>query len=170
MGSMIQAGGSVLAQTITDAQVNAAENVVVYDYIINSKVNAGNNLDIPTHHGYAHGGTLQAGNLIRLPKVGPPEEFAKEEDEVEELPTTTTMLEVGISLASRKQFNTLLESIQNNFNEFEDSLKEILDDGTKLFLIAAIAMVGKCREICRRVAKHSAVSYTHLTLPTKRIV
>ena len=126
MGSMIQAGGSVLAQTITDAQVNAAENVVVYDYIINSKVNAGNNLDIPTHHGYAHGGTLQAGNLIRLPKVGPPEEFTKEEDEVEELPTTTTMLEVGISLASRKQFNTLLENIQNNFNEFEDSLKEIL--------------------------------------------
>ena len=82
----------MLAQTITDAQVNAAENVVVYDYIINSKVNAGNNLDIPTHHGYAHGGTLQAGNLIRLPKVGPPEEFTKEEDEVEELPTTTTML------------------------------------------------------------------------------
>ena len=36
------------------------------------------------------------------------------------------MLEVGISLASRKQFNTLLENIQNNFNEFEDSLKEIL--------------------------------------------
>ena len=77
-------------------------------------------------YGYADGGTLQAGNLIRLPKVGPPEEFSKEEDEVAELPTTTTMLEVGISLASRKQFNTLLENIQNNFNEFEDKLKEIL--------------------------------------------
>ena len=126
MGSMVQAGGSVIAQTITDAQINAAENVIVYDYVINSKVNAGNNLDIPTQHGYADGGTLQAGNLIRLPKVGPPEEFSKEEDEVEELPTTTTMLEVGISLASRKQFNTLLENIQNNFNEFEDKLKEIL--------------------------------------------
>jgi hypothetical protein len=94
--------------------------------VINSKVNAGNNLDIPTQHGYADGGTLQAGNLIRLPKVGPPEEFSKEEDEVAELPTTNTMLEVGISLASRKQFNTLLENIQNNFNEFEDKLKEIL--------------------------------------------
>ena len=126
MGSMVQAGGSVIAQTITDAQINAAENVIVYDYVINSKVNAGNNLDIPTQHGYADGGTLQAGNLIRLPKVGPPEEFSKEEDEVAELPTTTTMLEVGISLASRKQFNTLLENIQNNFHEFEDKLKEIL--------------------------------------------
>ena len=126
MGSMVQAGGSVIAQTITDAQINAAENVIVYDYVINSKVNAGNNLDIPTQHGYANGGTLQAGNLIRLPKVGPPEEFSKEEDEVAELPTTNTMLEVGISLASRKQFNTLLENIQNNFNEFEDKLKEIL--------------------------------------------
>ncbi|MEE3122775.1 MAG: FapA family protein, partial [SAR324 cluster bacterium] len=124
MGSMIQAGGSVIAQTITDAQVNATENVVVYDYIVNSKITAGNNIDMPTHHGYANGGALQAGNLIRLPKVGPPEELVREEDESEETPRGQTMLEVGISLNSRKQFNTLLEQVQNSFNEFEDKLKE----------------------------------------------
>ena len=125
MGSMIQAGGSLLAQTITDAQINAAEHVIVGDYVVNSKVNAGNIIHIPTLHGYANGGTLQAGNLIKLPKIGPPEEFTREEDEIEETPTTQTVLEVGISLNNRKQFNTLGENVQTNYYAFEEKLKEI---------------------------------------------
>ena len=81
--------GFVLAQTITDAQVNAAENVVVYT--TSSIPRSMPEITSTSRPTMVMPMAVQAGNLIRLPKVGPPEEFTRE-DEVEELPTTTTML------------------------------------------------------------------------------
>ena len=123
VGGLVQAGGSVLAQSMDDAQVSAVENVLVTDYISASKVFAGNTLRIVGERGYASRGTLQAGNLLWIPNIG--EEIPEDlpEDSEEEPPQT--FLDAGISINARKSFNALKESLQKSHEQFEDQHKEL---------------------------------------------
>ena len=125
VGGLVQAGGSVLAQSMDEAQVSAVENVLVVDYINQSKVFAGNTLRITSERGYASGGTLQAGNLLWIPNIG--EELPEDlpEDFEEEPPQT--FLEAGISINARKSYNALKESLQKAHEQFEDRHKEIAE-------------------------------------------
>jgi len=125
VGGLVQAGGSVLAQSMDEAQVSAVENVLVMDYINDSKVFAGNTLRITGERGYASGGTLQAGNLIWIPNIG--EEIPEDlpEDSEEEPPQT--FLDAGISINARKSFNALKEILQKSHEQFEDQHKEFAE-------------------------------------------
>ena len=122
VGSVVQAGGSVLAQSMDDAQVSAVENVLVMDYIRGSKVVAGDTLRIVGERGYASGGTLQAGNLLWIPNIG--EELPEDQPEDSEEQPPQTFLDAGISINARKSFNTLKESLQKSHMQFEDRHKE----------------------------------------------
>ncbi len=130
IGSMIQAGGSVIADSFDEAQVIAGEHVLLHTHSINSKVMAGISIQVLEKTGYVTGGFIQAGNLMRLSNVGenkpedelPPEEGASA---AEEPSGPVTTIEVGISLNNRKAFRALEEKLKTNFYDFQDQLKEL---------------------------------------------
>ena len=77
----------------------------------------GSTLEILSSNGYVSGGVLQAGNLIRLPNVGAPGTDEPNEDgEFPEKELPQTILDVGISLKNRKQFNELEKLAQESLH------------------------------------------------------
>ncbi len=161
IGSMIQAGGSVVADSFDEAQVIAGEHVILQTHSINSKVMAGISVQVLEKTGYVTGGSVQAGNLMRLANVGenkpeeelpPPEEGAPA---VEEPAGPTTTIEVGISLNNRKAFRALEEKLKNNFYDFQDQLKELSEklegfpDRFPTPQAGAEEIMTEARKICR---------------------
>ena len=129
-GSIIQAGGSVLAHSIVNAQVSASENIVVSESIENSSIAAGNNLDMPNDKGFVSGGSIQAGNIIRIPQVG--SNINKNENQ--ENTNKKSIIDVGISLKNRKIFKKLKDNISNNYKIFDQEIigiNAILDNYNK---------------------------------------
>ena len=131
-GSVVQCGSSLHANNMTDTQASVSEHVLVDEFIINSTINCGSTLRITSTSGYASGGVLQAGNLIRLANVGLPGAETKNGDsEQTENDTPQTILDVGISLKNRKQFNELEKKSSDALHSLQDELNEItpiLDD------------------------------------------
>ena len=125
-GTIVQCGGSLHAGNMIDTQASIFDHAVVDEFIINSKVFCGSTLQINATDGYACGGMLQAGNLIRLSNVGLPVDKKrknKSSNEQEILPQT--LIEVGISLKNRKQFNELQKRARDSLYALQDDLSEI---------------------------------------------
>ena len=96
------------------------------EFILNSKVFCGSTLQVNSTGGYACGGVLQAGNLIRLSNVGLPEDKkSKNKSSNEQEILSQTLIEVGISLKNRKQFNELEKRARDSLYALQDDLNEI---------------------------------------------
>jgi len=125
-GALVQCGRSLYTNNMTDTQANVGEHLLVDDYVVNSKVFCGSTLQITAPYGYVYGGIIQAGNLILLPNVGLPGTKETSSDKVsEEISDPHTILEVGISTNSRKQFNELEKMTDSSLHSLQDNLTEI---------------------------------------------
>jgi uncharacterized protein (DUF342 family) len=111
---------------MTDSHVSVGEHALVDEFVVNSKIYCGSTLQVTSAKGYVSGGVLQAGNLIRLPNIGlPGTDEPNEDGEYPENELPQTILEVGISLNNRKQFNELEKQAQESLHSLQDDLKEI---------------------------------------------
>ncbi len=125
-GAIVQCGSTLHANNMTDTQASVGEHALVDEFVINSKIYCGSTLQVTSAKGYVSGGVLQAGNLIRLPNIGlPGTDEPNEDGEYPENELPQTILEVGISLNNRKQFNELEKQAQESLNSLQDDLKEI---------------------------------------------
>jgi len=125
-GTIVQCGGSLHAGNMIDTQATIFDHAVVDEFIINSKVFCGSTLQINATDGYACGGVLQAGNLIRLSNVGlPVDKKSKNKSSNEQEIPPQTLIEVGISLKNRKQFNELEKRARDSLYALQDDLSEI---------------------------------------------
>ena len=125
-GAIVQCGSTLHANNMTDTQASVGEHALVDEFVVNSKIYCGSTLQVTSAKGYVSGGVLQAGNLIRLPNIGMPGTDEPNEDgEYPENELPQTILEVGISLNNRKQFNELEKQAQESLNSLQDDLKEI---------------------------------------------
>jgi len=125
-GAIVQCGSTLRANNMTNTQASVGEHALVDEYIVNSKIYCGSTLQLTSKKGYASGGVLQAGNLIRLPNIGlPGTDEPNEDGEYPENELPQTILEVGISLKNRKQFNELEKNAQESLHSLQDDLKEI---------------------------------------------
>ena len=125
-GTVVQCGGSLHAGNMVDTQASIFDHAVVDEFILNSKVFCGSTLQVNATDGYACGGVLQAGNLIRLSNVGLPEDKKRKNksSNEQEIPPQT-LIEVGISLKNRKQFNELEKRARESLYALQDDLSEI---------------------------------------------
>ena len=125
-GTVVQCGSSLHVNNMTDSHVSVGEHAVIDEFVINSKVFCGSTLQITSASGFVSGGVLQAGNLIRLANVGLPGVEIKKGDAEKTLSDVPqTILEVGISLKNRKQFNDLEKMALESLHSLQDDLKEI---------------------------------------------
>jgi len=125
-GAIVQCGSTLHANNMTDTQASVGEHALVDEFVVNSKIYCGSTLQVTSAKGYVSGGVLQAGNLIRLPNIGlPGTDEPNEDGEYPENELPQTILEVGISLNNRKQFNELEKQTQESLNSLQDDLKEI---------------------------------------------
>ena len=125
-GAIVQCGSTLHANNMTDTQASVGEHALVDEFVVNSKIYCGSTLQVTSAKGYVSGGVLQAGNLIRLPNIGlPGTDEPNEDGEYPENELPQTILEVGISLNNRKQFNELEKQAQESLNSLQDDLKEI---------------------------------------------
>ncbi|MBS1255259.1 MAG: hypothetical protein MAG581_01059 [Deltaproteobacteria bacterium] len=124
-GAIVQCGGSLHAANMIDTQASIFDHAVVDEFILNSKVLCGSTLQINAIDGYACGGVLQAGNLIRLSNVGLPEKKKNNNAPNKNEITPQTIIEVGISLKNRKQFNELEKRARESLYALQDNLSEI---------------------------------------------
>ena len=124
-GAIVQCGGSLHAANMIDTQASIFDHAVVDEFILNSKVLCGSTLQINAIDGYACGGVLQAGNLIRLSNVGLPEKKKNNNAPNKNEITPQTIIEVGISLKNRKQFNELEKRARESLYDLQDNLSEI---------------------------------------------
>ena len=124
-GAIVQCGGSLHAANMIDTQASIFDHAVVDEFIINSKVLCGSTLQINATDGYACGGVLQAGNLIRLSNVGLPEKKKNNKTPNKQDVSPQTIIEVGISLKNRKQFNELEKRARESLYDLQDDLSEI---------------------------------------------
>jgi uncharacterized protein (DUF342 family) len=168
-GSIIQAGGSVIADSLEECQISAGEHVLVRSHITSCKILAGISLQVRDKEAMVIGGALQAGNLMRLNHIGeepppPPEEEAEPAEGAPALAVPDdgpekpkTVIEVGISINSRKAYKALGESLKNNFYDFQDKLKaleEKLDGFPDRFETPAEGsdeLVAASRKACRLI-------------------
>jgi len=125
-GTVVQCGGSLHAGNMVDTQASIFDHAVVDEFILNSKVFCGSTLQVNATDGYACGGVLQAGNLVRLSNVGLPEDKKRKDksSNEQEIPPQT-LIEVGISLKNRKQFNELEKRARESLYALQDDLSEI---------------------------------------------
>ncbi|MDC0229417.1 FapA family protein [Deltaproteobacteria bacterium] len=125
-GTVVQCGGSLHAGNMVDTQASVFDHALVDEFILNSKVFCGSTLQVNATDGYACGGVLQAGNLIRLSNVGLPEDKkGKNKSSNEQEIPPQTLIEVGISLKNRKQFNELEKRARESLYALQDDLSEI---------------------------------------------
>ncbi len=125
-GAIVQCGSTLHANNMTDTQASVGEHALVDEFVVNSKIYCGSTLQVTSAKGYVSGGVLQAGNLIRLPNIGlPGTDEPNEDGEYPENELPQTILEVGISLNNRKQFNELEKQTQESLHSLQDDLKEI---------------------------------------------
>ena len=121
-GTIVQCGGSLHAANMIDTQASIFDHAVVDEFILNSKVLCGSTLQINAIDGYACGGVLQAGNLIRLSNVGMPVKKKKNNNAPNKNEITPqTIIEVGISLKNRKQFNELEKRARESLYALQDN-------------------------------------------------
>ena len=125
-GTVVQCGSTLLANNMTDTQASVGNHALIDEFVVNSKIYCGSTLEILSANGYVSGGVLQAGNLIRLPNVGlPGTDEPNEEGEFPEKELPQTILDVGISLKNRKQFNELEKLAQESLHFLQDDLEQI---------------------------------------------
>ncbi|MEC9070212.1 MAG: FapA family protein [SAR324 cluster bacterium] len=125
-GAVVQCGSTFHANNMTDTHASVGEHALIDEFIVNSKIYCGSTLEILSANGYVSGGVLQAGNLIRLPNVGAPGTDEPNEDgEFPEKELPQTILDVGISLKNRKQFNELEKLAQESLHFLQDDLEQI---------------------------------------------
>ena len=125
-GAVVQCGSTLLANNMTDTQASVGNHALIDEFVVNSKIYCGSTLEILSSNGYVSGGVLQAGNLIRLPNVGAPGTDEPNEDgEFPEKELPQTILDVGISLKNRKQFNELEKLAQESLHFLQDDLEQI---------------------------------------------
>ncbi len=125
-GAIVQCGSTLHANNMTDTQASVGEHTLIDEFVINSKIYCASTLEVTSPKGYASGGILQAGNLIRLPNIGIPgtdEPNAEGEFPEKELPQT--ILEVGISLKNRKQSNELEKQAHESVLALKTQIEEI---------------------------------------------
>ena len=141
-GAVIQCGSSLRANNMVDTQASIGEHALVDEFVTDSKVYCGSTFQILSTSGYVSGGETQAGSLILVPNVGLPVKKGKiKAIKKTENNSTQTILDVGISLKNRKQFNEFeklahesIDSLQENLievNYFLDEMKENGLDDTK---------------------------------------
>ena len=125
-GAVVQCGSTLLANNMTDTQASVGDHAMIDEFVVNSKIYCGSTLEILSANGYVSGGILQAGNLIRLPNVGlPGTDEPNEDGEFPEKELPQTILDVGISLKNRKQFNELEKIAQESLHFLQDDLEQI---------------------------------------------
>ena len=125
-GAVVQCGSTLLANNMTDTQASVGNHALIDEFVVNSKIYCGSTLEILSANGYVSGGVLQAGNLICLPNVGAPGTDEPNEDgEFPEKELPQTILDVGISLKNRKQFNELEKLAQESLHFLQDDLEQI---------------------------------------------
>ena len=125
-GTVVQCGSTLLANNMTDTQASVGDYAMIDEFVVNSKIYCGSTLEILSANGYVSGGVLQAGNLIRLPNVGlPGTDEPNEDGEFPEKELPQTILDVGISLKNRKQFNELEKLAQESLHFLQDDLEQI---------------------------------------------
>jgi len=136
-GAVVQCGSSLRANNILDTQAIVGEHAIVEENVLNSKIYCGSTFQILSKSGYFSGGEIQAGSLIRIPNVGLSKTKGKIKDSKNENDDfIQSILEVGISIKNRKQFNELeklanesMNSLQGNIQEITSIIEEIEEKG-----------------------------------------
>ena len=76
--------------------------------------------------GYFSGGEIQAGSLVRLPKVGSPFDKKNKKDvKNDNEKFSQSIIEIGISIKNRKQFNELEKLANDSLISLQDNMQEI---------------------------------------------
>jgi len=125
-GAIIQCGSSLRANNIIDTEAIIGEHASVDEFILNSKIYCGSTVQILSKTGYIFGGEIQAGSLIKVSNIGLPnnKKMGHTSNKTHES-ANHTILDVGISLKNRKQFNELEKLAQKSVDSLQDNLKEI---------------------------------------------
>jgi len=125
-GAVIQCGSSLRANNIIDTQAIIGEHAIVEENVLKSKIYCGSTFQILSKSGYFSEGEIQAGSLIRISNVGLPiTKGGKKDSKNENNNFPQTILEVGISIKNRKQFNELEKLANESMNSLQDNVKEI---------------------------------------------
>ena len=127
--SYVKAGGDVIAKFIQFSNIEAGNNVVVTEAILNSNIDAENRIILIGKRASASGGRLRALIEVNGKVLGSPS-------------GTTTIIETGISPSKRRAVDDLdkekeeldvtIEELENNIKTFEKAAKlKKLDDEKK---------------------------------------
>ena len=125
-GAVVQCGSSLRANNIIETEAIIGEHASVDEFVLNSKIYCGSTLQVLSKSGYIFGGEIQAGSLIQSPNIGLPE--SKKMGRAQKKTDTNinqTVLDVGISLKNRKQFNELEKLANKSVDSLQENLKEI---------------------------------------------
>lgn len=134
-GTVVQCGSSLRANNMIDTQAVIGEHAQIDEFVLNSNIYCGSTFDILSKKGYVSGGEIQAGSLIRVPNVGFPKKDGGKNDSKKDNNSPKTIIEVGISIKNRKQFNELekiandsLHSLKENINGIVSMISEIKEE------------------------------------------
>ena len=163
-GAVVQCGGTLYANNMTDTQASVGENALVNEFVVNSKLYCGSTLQVTSAKGYVSGGVLQAGNLIWIPNVGlPSTDEPNDVGEYHDNELPQTILEVGISLKNRKQFNELEKQAHESLHLLQDDLEEITSILKKLEDIGwDETIIGTLTELESKAIKNISNTFSDL--------
>ncbi|MGK5090646.1 FapA family protein [Deltaproteobacteria bacterium TL4] len=114
IGGKFKVSGTIQAGYVSNAWLEAGENIVIREYILNSKVSAGKALCLLGKKGYISGGECHAGYLLKAPNAGSADK---------KIPT---ILDVGIPPEYRSDFHQFDQQFEKNFSNFETLKKNLL--------------------------------------------
>jgi uncharacterized protein (DUF342 family) len=119
---LVHAGGSVFSKFIENSRIEAGEDVVASEAIIQSTVVAGQNVRVTENKATIVGGLIQAGGEVEAKAIGSPL-------------ATNTVFEVGINPTLRARYYTLLkdlEKVKEDITAVDGNIKVIQNSGVKL--------------------------------------
>ncbi|MGE5371332.1 MAG: DUF342 domain-containing protein [Solirubrobacterales bacterium] len=103
----VRAGGSIFAKFIENARIEAGNDVVINDAIVQSFVRANNYVRCEGRKGTIVGGTIQAGEEISAKVLG-------------SALTPATVLEVGVNPVLREEYKTVMQQYAEKKRAFEN--------------------------------------------------
>lgn len=103
----IKAGGSVFARFVENARVEAGNDVIISDGIVQSFIRAQNFIRVESRKGVIVGGTLQAGEEIAAKVLG-------------SNLTPHTLLEVGVNPALREEYKSIMQQYTEKKKSFDN--------------------------------------------------
>ncbi len=140
---MVKAGTDIRANFVQDANIYAAEDIVIKQSIMHSQVRSGKRIICNGQKGLIVGGMVQAGDRIVCRVVGNQN-------------NTPTMIEVGVHPELRNELNNIKNEFKNNHTKLENTMKALI-------LLDRMATLGK-------LPADKLDMYSKLTLSRKQVI